>query len=80
MFQGRVLEEEVDLIKLDWMERLKNLFGFEILLEVFFERILILKEIYYGDDDDNSSASTVIEPAGEMSGDIEDQSGPTLNP
>jgi hypothetical protein len=52
MFQGRVLEEEVDLIKLDWMERLKNLFGFEILLEVFFERILILKEIYYGDDDE----------------------------
>ena len=34
------------------MERLKNLFGFEILLEVFFERILILKEIYYGDDDE----------------------------
>ena len=52
MFQGRVLEVEVDLIKLDWMERLKNLFGFEILLEVFFERILILKEIYYGDDDE----------------------------
>ena len=52
MFQGRVLEEEVDLIKLDLMERLKNLFGFEILLEVFFERILILKEIYYGDDDE----------------------------
>ena len=25
---------------------------FEILLEVFFERILILKEIYYGDDDE----------------------------
>ena len=52
MFQGRVLEEEADLIKLDLMERLKNLFGFEILLEVFFERILILKEIYYGDDDE----------------------------
>jgi hypothetical protein len=52
MFQGRVLEEEMDLIKLDLMERLKNLFGFEILLEVFFERILILKEIYYGDDDE----------------------------
>ena len=52
MFQGRVLEEEVDLIKLDLMERLKNLFEFNILLEVFFERILILKEIYYGDDDE----------------------------
>lgn len=37
-------------------------------------------KVYYGDDDDDSSASTVIEPAGEMSGDIEDQSGPTLNP
>ena len=37
-------------------------------------------KVYYGDDDNDSSASTVIEPAGEMSGDIEDQSGPTLNP
>lgn len=37
-------------------------------------------KVYYGDDDDDSSASTVIEPAGEMSGDIEDQSSPTLNP
>ena len=52
MFQGRVLEVEVDLIKLDLMERLKNLFEFEILLEEFFEMILILIEIYYGKDDE----------------------------
>ena len=32
------------------MERLKNLFGFEILLHVFFE--MILMEICYGDDDE----------------------------
>ena len=50
MFQGRVLEEEVDLIKLDLMERLKNLFGFEILLYVFFE--MILMDICYGDDNE----------------------------
>ena len=50
MFQGRVLEEEVDLIKLDLMERLKNLFGFEILLDVFFE--MILMDICYGDDNE----------------------------
>ena len=33
------------------MERLKNLFGFEILLYVFFE--MILMDICYGDDNEN---------------------------
>jgi hypothetical protein len=40
----------LDLIKLDLMERLKNLFEFNILLYVFFE--MILMDICYGDDNE----------------------------
>lgn len=61
MSLGIKLEVEEDLIMLDLMGHLRNLFVFGILLlEVSYERILTLMVISYGDDDEIFDDENVI--------------------